>query len=72
MHRVEYNIGCDGWTEHPLGRIEISDRAWKILSKAEHGSIERVIPCTSGFTDTEHLLAIAAAIDAQEPIRKAS
>lgn len=68
--RVDYNIGWDGWTAHPRGRIEISERAWKILSKHEHGGLGGVIPCQLGFTDTEHLLAVAAAIDAQEPIRK--
>lgn len=69
--RVDYNVGCDGWTAHPRGRIEISERAWTILSKEMRGASYRVIPCTSGFTDTHHLLAVAATIDAQEPIRKA-
>lgn len=71
--RVEYNVGWDGWTQTERAHrftIEISDRAWKILSKAEHGSTERVIPCQFAFVTTEHLLTICAAIDALEHVRK--
>lgn len=64
--RVDYNVGCDGWTEHPRGRIEISDHVWRILSK-ETGcqNPSKVIPCQIGFTDTAQLLAVAKAIDAE-------
>lgn len=62
--RVDYNIGCDGWTEYPNGRIEISDHAWRILSKCEY-SDQRVIPCKMGFTDDAQLLAVARSIDAE-------
>ena len=59
--RVDYTIGCGRWTPYPDGRIEISDHAWKTLSKDEWGT--RIIPCQSGFTDDVQLLAVAAAID---------
>jgi hypothetical protein len=63
---VAYNIGVDGWTpcktDHPpvrrgYGPIEISDGAWDKLSK------NGVIECDMHFTDTEHLIAVAAFLD---------
>lgn len=61
--RVDYNIGIDGWTEYPNGRLEISDHAWRILSKSV--DLIRVIPCQIGFTDDHQLIAVAKAIDGE-------
>lgn len=64
--RIDYNIGIDGWTEYPNGRIEISDHAWRVLSKGTGCELpRRVIPCQIGFTDTAQLLAVAQSIDAE-------